>query len=130
MRKKTAKKELMVKRKVRLKKRRKRFLLTSITILTIAIISTLIFYKLYIDSKCKDLTYSINYNLENKSDKSMRLLSLEDIDLIFKDDDSAIALVSGLTKESPHTNTSIKGYFKKSSFGVWNLNNTTIENSN
>lgn len=58
MRKKCAKKNLMVKRKVRLKNKRKKFILTTITLLAIALLSTAIFYKLYIDSKANSLSYS------------------------------------------------------------------------
>ncbi|MGL5084139.1 MAG: hypothetical protein ACRC68_00170 [Clostridium sp.] len=63
MRKKSVKKELMVKRKVRLKKRRKKFILTLLTLLSLAIVSTAIFYKFYNYSNEKNLSYFINYNI-------------------------------------------------------------------
>lgn len=126
MRKKSKKKDLMIKRKVRLKKRRKRLFLSSFIFLCTAIIFTTLFYNFYINSKCKDLSYAINYNLTNKSEKNKRLLDVLEVDLIFQDADSAIVEASGFSKEKPHNNTNVKGYFKKSSSGIWQLNRTSL----
>ncbi len=120
------KKNVMIKRKVRLKKRRKMFFLGTIIFLSCAIIFTTLFYKLYINSKCKNLSYSINYTLTNKSEKKQRLLEVKDVNLVFQDDDSAIVDVSGPGKENPHSNTNVKASFKKTSFGVWKLNKTSL----
>lgn len=126
MRKKSEKKALMVKRKVRLKKRRKRFFLASIIFLSCAIIFATLFYKLYINSKCKNLSYAINYNLTNKSEKDQNLLDIQEVNLVFQDDDSAIVYASGLSKENPNSNINVKAYLKKTSSGVWQLNKTSL----
>lgn len=126
MRKKIKKKELMIKRKVRLKKRKRRLLLTTIAFLSCAIILTALLYKFYINSKSKDLSYAINYTLTNKSEKDQRLLDIQKVNLVFKDEDSAIVEVSGLSKKKPHNDTNIKGYLKKTSSGVWKLDRTSL----
>ncbi|MEG2869560.1 MAG: hypothetical protein RR894_17645 [Terrisporobacter sp.] len=126
MRKKSKKKDLMIKRKVRLKKRRKRFLIASIAFLSFAIIFTSLIYKLYVNSKCKDLSYAINYTLTTKAEKNERLMDIQQSNLIFQDDDTAIVEASGFAKKKPHSNTTIKGYFKKTNFGVWQLSKTSL----
>lgn len=126
MRKKNKKKDLMIKRKVRLKKRRKKFLIASVAFLSFAIIFTSLFYKLYVNSKCKDLSYAINYTLTNTADKDQRLLDIKKSNLVFQDEDTAIVEASGFAKKKPHSNTSIKGHFKKTTSGVWQLSKTSL----
>lgn len=126
MKRKNRKKDLMIKRKVRLKQRRKRFFLASIVFLGVIIISSTLIYKSYINSKCKDLSYAINYSLTTEGEKDQRLLDIKQSSLVFQDDDTAIVEASGFAKEKPHSNTSIKGYFKKTSSGVWKLNKTAL----
>lgn len=119
-------KKLMIKRKVRLKQRRKRFFLASITFLSFIIIFTTFIYKLYVNSKCKDLSYAITYSLTNKSERNQRLMDVTESTLVFQDDDTAIVLASGLSKKKPHSTTNIKGYLKKDHSGVWELNKTSL----
>lgn len=128
MKKRSKKKEIMIKRKVRLKQRRKKFILTSIAFLCSAILITTLCYKFYVNSKCKDLSYAINYNLTNKSEKNQRLIDVLNSNLVFQDEDSAIVEASGFSKAKPHNNTNIKGFFKKTSSGVWTLDKTSLIN--
>lgn len=59
MRRKSKKNELMVKRTVRLKKKKKKTFLISIAFLCSAILITTVFYKLYTDSKNKNISYEV-----------------------------------------------------------------------
>jgi len=100
-------------------KRRRLTLILILLSVFLAILSEI----LYVKTKCKDLQYSIEYNLTSgKSSKS--LLRVQNISLIFNDNKNAIVEATGLSKEEPHSSTKIRGTFKKDFFDSWILENS------
>lgn len=102
---------------------RRRRTISLISILSIFfILSSSLIYKLYKKIKCRDLQYAVEYKLTSGK-SSERLLRVQHITLKFNDNEKAIVEVSGLSKDEPHRQTTIKGTFKKGSLDSWNLEN-------
>lgn len=112
-----------VSRKERLKKRkRKARILLSIFIIILLTFSYGI-WKLYKINKSKDLQYAVESTLTTgNSDES--LLRVQNITLVFNDNETAIIEASGLSKSEPHYSTTIKGYYKKGIMNSWKLEKT------
>ncbi|NLK96148.1 MAG: hypothetical protein GX275_13340 [Clostridiales bacterium] len=108
------------KRKKTIKKRKK---IISISLL-ILILLLLIFtsYKQYINYKCKNLYYSVDYNLTH-GENSKSVMRVIDMKLIFSDKDSAVVIVEGFSKESPHKSLELEAHFTKNKSNVWVLEN-------
>ena len=111
------------KRKISRTRRRNIRRRRTISILSIFfILSSSLIYKLYKKIKCRDLQYAVEYKLTSGK-SSERLLRVQHITLKFNDNEKAIVEVSGLSKDEPHRQTTIKGTFKKGSLDSWNLEN-------
>lgn len=80
-------------------------------------------YKLYINIKCKDLYFAIEYQMTRSSSKN-KLLRIQSLSLVFLDDDVAIVEVSGLNKEKPYWQKNYKAFFRKNSNSTWKLENS------
>ena len=111
------------KRKISRTRRRNIRRRRTISILSIFfILSSSLIYKLYKKIKCRDLQYAVEYIFASGK-SSERLLRVQHITLKFNDNEKAIVEVSGLSKDEPHRQTTIKGTFKKGSLDSWNLEN-------
>lgn len=77
-------------------------------------------YSLNYKIKCRDLQYAVESEFTSGS-PSERLLRVQHITLIFNDNECAVVEASGLSKENPHKETTIKGTFKKDKFNSWKL---------
>ncbi|MDD6795104.1 MAG: hypothetical protein PUE01_06830 [Clostridiaceae bacterium] len=109
-----------VTRKEKLKKRRRKArILIGIIFLLILTLSYGI-WKLYKLNKSRDLQYAIESTLTSGNDKES-LLRVQNITLVFNDNETAIIEASGLSKEKPHYSTTIKGYYKKGIMDSWKL---------
>lgn len=99
----------------------------SITILAFILIFLLIIlfggYKLYINIKCKDLYFAVEYQMTKNGSKN-KLLRIQSLSLVFLDDDVAIVEVSGLNKEKPYFKTNYKAFFRKNNNSTWKLENS------
>lgn len=88
-------------------------------------------FKLFLTTQCKDLTYAVEHYMTKGGDKSLKLLRVKNMTLIFSDGNSAVVEVSGLGKNDPHATTLIKGHYKKNSFDSWVLEDSyLVENDN
>ena len=101
----------------RKKKKRMQRIIAIISFLAVTAILTYVLYKKY---KYTDLQYAVETSLTNgKGDVS--LLRVQNISLVFNDTDMAIVEASGLSKNAPHSTTTLKGYYKKDFLNSWKL---------
>ena len=108
----------------RLKKKRKRRKIKTIIIVVLLVaISSFIIRELYLNNECKDLYYSANYNLTSTFSNE-KLMRVNNMTLIFSDNETAMVDAYGLSTESPHKTIGIRGRFLKSPSGTWELENT------
>lgn len=104
------------------RKKRKSLLL----LLVLILLSIIITKNIYISIRCKDINYSVNYNLKNISDDS--LINIKYKSLIFYDKDVAVYNVYGLRKNKPHKYVQIKCRFNKDKVGIWHIENYSLDN--
>ncbi|GAB6167753.1 hypothetical protein JCM1393_02130 [Clostridium carnis] len=128
MRKKVSKKGLMIKRRERLKQRRKRFFIASSIIISLILLSSFTIYTLIIRGKLKNLSYAVDYHFTSSSLKENRLLRVQEFNLEFSDNETAIIEAYGLTYKKPRENAKVKAYLKRDKNGVWKLDATTSLN--
>ena len=117
----TKKKSLPLKhnsRKISNKKNNSFFI---ISIAIIFITSFLTIHNLYINTNCKDLYFSVEYNFTIGLTDKNKLMRVQYMNLISKDNTTAVVEVFGLSKEEPHGSTSLTGTFTKNTDGVWKL---------
>lgn len=91
-----------------------------IYIISILLTSLLTSYYTYININCKDLSYSIEYNLTKGFPSNKRLFRIQSISVIESKDSTEIVKVSGLSKKAPHKTTSIIANFQKKN-DIWVL---------
>lgn len=113
----------MNKRKAKIFKRRRRFVLILFALLLTS--SCIIGKKIYLHFKCKSLEYSIDYHLTDSSYDNA-LLRVQDTSLIFSHKDLVIIKAYGLKKEKPHKSLIIQCRFIKNNSGSWILDNSFL----
>lgn len=93
-----------------------------ITLFIILISTFMLTKKFYIMQNSKNLDFAVEHDFTNGEHyDTHQLLRVQYMSLVYSDEGSTIVEVSGLSKESPHYNTSIKGRFKKDFFDSWYL---------
>ena len=105
--------------KIRAKRRVMLSLIISIGIITTA--SFFITHNLYICSNSKDLEFAVEYNFTTGFSSENKLLRVQKMSLIYCDGETAVVEASGLSKNEPHKNISLKGSFKKDNNKSWYL---------
>ncbi|AOR22866.1 hypothetical protein [Clostridium taeniosporum] len=110
----------------KLKKKHKRNVLISylyafLILSTILLSSFIITKEIYIQKRCVDLAYSVEHYFTTGFNKNDKLLRVQEMSLIYSDGKNAIVEVSGLSKEEPHKETTLKGNFKKNKNNSWIL---------
>lgn len=101
------------------KKKNNSFFIIPIAIIFIS--SFLTIHNLYITTNCEDLYFSVEYNFTSGLTQNNKLMRVQYMNLISKEDNSAIVEVFGLSKSEPHGSTTLKGKFIKDNSGVWTL---------
>ena len=81
-------------------------------LIIILILSPFLIYKSYINYNCRNLYYSVDYNL-TRGEKSKAVMRVIDMKLIFSDKDSAVVEIKGFSKESPHKSVELQAHFIK-----------------
>lgn len=105
------------------RKKKKRRIVLYLCITLILSLGAFLSYKLYIKNKCKDLGYAVDHYLtSNKADD--RLLRVQNMTLVFSDDNTAIVKAYGLSNAAPHEQTGVEGMFRKNSLDSWTLEST------
>lgn len=117
-------KNLTRSQRLKMRRKRRRIMAIIIGVLFIAI-SSLIIRNIYINKHCEDLYYSANHNLTSGFSHE-RLLRVNNMTLIFSDNENAMVEAYGLSKDAPHKTIGIKGRFLKNSSGSWILENTYL----
>lgn len=117
--------KLIKQKKIAAKRRKQRQKLFFISIGIIIIGSIILTKNLYIMISSKDLSFAVDYNFTNGYPEKEKLLRVQYMTLISREGDTAVVEVSGLTKESPHRNTTKTGVFKKNFFNSWTLKSVT-----
>ena len=105
--------------KIRAKRRIMLSLIISLGLITIA--SFFITHNLYISSNSKDLEFAVEYNFTTGFSSENKLLRVQKMSLIYCDGETSVVEASGLSKNEPHKNISIKGSFKKDKNKSWYL---------
>ena len=97
-------------------------------LITIFIFSFIYIRNVYINNKCENLIYSIDYNFTNSNDKELRLIEVENFSLLSQDNDelskntsTMIVQATGFRDAKPHKKISVVGTFKKDSSKVWEM---------
>lgn len=110
----------------RLKKRRLKKRLTFIISIAF-VLSILCFsaWQLYMKNKCKDLDFAVEHYLTSGNDED-KLLRVQNISLIFSDDNTAVVKAYGLSKATPHSESTVEGHFRKGSSSSWTLESSNL----
>lgn len=95
------------------------FLLISLGLITIA--SFFITRNIYISINSKDLGFAVEYNFTTGFSSENKLLRVQKMSLVYCDGETSVVEASGLSKNEPHKNISIKGSFKKDNNKSWYL---------
>lgn len=104
---------------IRSKRKAMLSLIISISIITIA--SFFIIHNIYISKNSKDLGFAVEYNFTTGFSSENKLLRVQKMSLIYCDGETAVVEASGLSKNSPHKITSVRGSFKKDNNKSWNF---------
>ena len=95
------------------------FLIISLGLITIA--SFFITRNIYISINSKDLGFAVEYNFTTGFSSENKLLRVQKMSLVYCDGETSVVEASGLSKNEPHKNISIKGSFKKDKNKSWYL---------
>lgn len=106
-----------------IKKRAKRRAVLFLIISSVLITSTSFFitHNLYVCSNSKDLEFAVEYNFTTGFSSENKLLRVQKMSLIYSDGETSVVEASGLSKNEPHKNVSIKGSFRKDNNKSWHL---------
>ena len=115
------KKRRRLERNTKIRAKRRVILSLIISIGLITLVSFLITRNLYISSNSKDLEFAVEHNFTAGFSSENKLLRVQKMSLIYCDGETAVVEASGLSKNEPHKNVSIKGSFKKDNNKVWCL---------
>lgn len=105
--------------KKRAKRRAVLFLIISLVLITST--SFFITHNLYVCSNSKDLEFAVEYNFTTGFSSENKLLRVQKMSLIYSDGETSVVEASGLSKNEPHKNVSIKGSFRKDNNKSWHL---------
>jgi hypothetical protein len=108
-------------RHIALRNKRKVMLSLIVSLGLIIIASFFITQNIYISSNSRDLGFAVEYNFTAGFSSENKLLRVQKMSLIYSDGETAVVEASGLSKTSPHKNTSIRGSFKKDNNKSWYL---------
>lgn len=97
--------------------------LSIIIITTFLVILSATIYNFCIKLKCKDINYSIEYNLTSKIKSEDRLLNIRKKETLFESSSSITIKVTGMSKKPPHGTKSIEASFIKDKNDIWLLEN-------
>jgi hypothetical protein len=115
------KRKRRLKRHVAERTKRKRVLFLSTSLTLIIISAFLITYNIYLSKSSKDLGFAVEHNFTTGFSSDIKLLRVQKMSLIYYDGETAIVEASGLSKDPPHKNTTVKGTFKKDGNKSWYL---------
>lgn len=115
------KKRRRLERKIMIRAKRKSIFCLIISLGLIIIISFFITHNIYIYSNCKDLGFAVEYNFTTGFSSENKLLRVQKMSLVYCDGETSVVEASGLSKNKPHKNISVKGSFKKDNNKSWCL---------
>ncbi|MCE5220808.1 MAG: hypothetical protein LLF98_05935 [Clostridium sp.] len=115
------KKRRRFERNIKIRPKRRAILSLIISIALITTTSFFITYNLYVYNNSKDLEFAVEYNFTTGFSSENKLLRVQKMSLIYYDGETAVVEATGLSKNQPHKNISIKGSFKKDNNKSWYL---------
>src|SRR5471030_3098477 len=121
------KKRRRLERNIMIRAKRKVMLSLIISVGLISLVSFFIAHNVYISNSSKDLGFAVEYNFTTGSSSENKLLRVQKMSLIYCDGETAIVEASGLSKNEPHKNISLKGSFKKNNNKSWSLEKIFIQ---
>lgn len=122
------KKRKRLKEQIAVKSKRKIILSLTISLGLIISTSFLIADNLYLYTNSKDLEFVVEHNFTSGFSSENKLLRVQQMSLIYCDEDTAIVEAFGLSKEAPHKSTSIKGSFKRDNNNHWIFEKFVLSN--
>ena len=115
------KKKRRLERKLMRKAKRKSILSIIISLGLILAASFFITHNIYISNNSKDLGFAVEYNFTTGFSSENKLLRVQKMSLVYCDGETSVVEASGLSKNAPHKNISVKGSFKKDNNKSWHL---------
>lgn len=115
------KKRRRLERNIIIKSKRRAILSLIISLGLITIISFFITHNIYISSNSKDLEFAAEYSFTTGFSSENKLLRVQKLSLIYCDGETAVVDASGLSKNEPHKNISVRGSFRKDNTKSWYL---------
>ena len=110
-----------INRRIRAKARQRSMIYMSLCLCIISLTAFFVARNSYISTKSTDLAYAVEYNFTHGFLSKDRILRVQKMTLIYSDGESAVVEASGLSKEKPHKQVSLKGSFKRDSNKSWHL---------
>lgn len=117
-----------INRRIKAKAKKRSMICMSFCLCIISLTAFFVARNSYISAKSTDLAYAVEYNFTHGFLSKNKLLRVQKMSLIYSDGESAVVEASGLSKEKPHKEVSVKGSFKKDSNKSWQLD--FIQSSN
>ncbi|MDD7792930.1 hypothetical protein [Clostridium sp. 'White wine YQ'] len=112
------------------KKRKIKLILSRTIIIALLLIPlSIIGRTLYVNYKCKDIYYAVDYYMTSKYAKEYKLLRVKEVNLTYEDNKIAQVTASGLEDTSPHKYSSYKVSFEKTPNGYWQIDNISPVNN-
>jgi len=121
------KKRRRLEKNIMIRAKRKFMLSLIISVGLVSLVSFFIAHNIYISNSSKDLGFAVEYNFTTNSSSENKLLRVQKMSLIYCDGETAIVEASGLSKNEPHKNVSLRGSFKKNNNKSWTLEKILIQ---
>lgn len=115
------KKRRRLEKNIIIKAKRRAILSLIISLGLIVMTSFFVTHNIYISSNSKDLEFAVEYNFTTGFLSENKLLRVQKMSLIYCDGETAVVEASGLSKNEPHKNVSVRGSFRKDNTKSWYL---------
>ena len=114
-------KKLTRTQKIKNSKRKIRLIMISLTTAVFIFIGLSILRSNYLEYKCQNLTYAMDYYFTTNKSDTLRINYVQKIDFIQKDEHSVKVEAFGLSPTEPPERTTLVGSFSKNENGSWFL---------
>lgn len=117
-----------INRRIKAKAKKRFTFCMSLCLCTISLTAFFVARNSYISAKSTNLSYAVEYYFTHGFSSKDKLLRVQKMTLIYSDGTFAVVEASGLSKEEPHKEVSIKGSFKKDNYKSWYLDSIQSPN--
>lgn len=117
-----------INRRIKAKAKKRFTFCMSLCLCTISLTAFFVARNSYISAKSTNLSYAVEYYFTHGFSSKDKLLRVQKMTLIYSDGTFAVVEASGLSKEEPHKEVSIRGSFKKDNYKSWYLDSIQSPN--